>query len=48
LRRLALAAGRARHWLVHRPAAGAIVSRTVGAFLVGAAVFTGIEGWRMA
>ena len=45
---LALAADRARHWLAHRPAAGAIVSRTVGAFLVGAAVFTGIEGWRMA
>jgi threonine/homoserine/homoserine lactone efflux protein len=43
---LALAADRARQWLSREPAAGAFVARSVGVLLVGAAMFTGIEGWR--
>ena len=43
---LALAADRARQWLSREPAAGAFVARSVGVLLIGAAMFTGIEGWR--
>jgi threonine/homoserine/homoserine lactone efflux protein len=43
---LALAADRARQWLSREPAAGAFVARSVGMLLIGAAMFTGIEGWR--
>ena len=43
---LALAADRAREWLSHKPAAGAIVARGVGVLLIGAAMLTGVEGWR--
>ena len=43
---VALAAARARGWLVRRPGAGAVTARVVGAVLIGAALFTGFEGWR--
>jgi threonine/homoserine/homoserine lactone efflux protein len=43
---LALVAARVRTWLTHRPMAGMVVARSVGALLVGAAMFTGVEGWR--
>jgi threonine/homoserine/homoserine lactone efflux protein len=43
---LALLAGRMRGWLVLRPAAGAMAARCVGVLLLGAAAFTGIEGWQ--
>ena len=43
---VALAAAQARGWLVGRPAAAILASRTVGVVLVVAAVFTGFEGWR--
>lgn len=43
---LALLAGRARNWLALRPAAGAVAARCVGVLLLGAAAFTGIEGWQ--
>ena len=43
---LALVADRARQWLSHEPAAGVFVARSVGALLIGAAMFTGFEGWR--
>ncbi|MBN8736187.1 MAG: LysE family translocator [Xanthomonadales bacterium] len=43
---IALAASRARGWLVRQPAAGAVVARAVGVMLIGAALFTGFEGWR--
>ncbi|HJP99522.1 MAG TPA: LysE family translocator [Rhodanobacteraceae bacterium] len=43
---VALAAARARGWLVQRPAAGVVTARMVGAVLIAAALFTGIEGWR--
>ena len=43
---LALAADRARRWLSREPAAGVFVARSVGVLLIGAAMFTGIEGWR--
>lgn len=42
---VALAAARARRWLVRRPAAGAVTARVVGAVLIGAALLTGLEGW---
>jgi threonine/homoserine/homoserine lactone efflux protein len=45
---VALAAAQARGWLSGRPAAAIAASRAVGAVLVVAAVFTGIDGWRMA
>ena len=43
---VALFADRARRSLSERPAAGLVVARAVGALLVGAALFTGWEGWR--
>ena len=43
---IALAAAQARGWMVQRPAAGLVTARVVGVVLVGAAVFTGFEGWR--
>ena len=43
---LALVADRARQWLSYEPAAGIFVARSVGALLIGAAMFTGFEGWR--
>lgn len=43
---LALLAGRARDWMLLRPAAGAMAARCVGVLLLGAAAFTGIEGWQ--
>lgn len=43
---LTLAADRARRWLPREPAAGVFVARSVGVLLIGAAMFTGIEGWR--
>lgn len=43
---VALAAAQARGWLVRRPAAGVVTARVVGTVLVGAALFTGLEGWR--
>jgi threonine/homoserine/homoserine lactone efflux protein len=43
---LALVADRARQWLSREPAAGVFVARSVGALLIGAAMFTGFEGWR--
>jgi hypothetical protein len=35
-----------RGWLALRPAAGAAAARCVGMLLLGAAAFTGIEGWQ--
>jgi threonine/homoserine/homoserine lactone efflux protein len=43
---VALAAAQARGWLVRRPGAGMAVARVVGTVLIGAALFTGFEGWR--
>jgi threonine/homoserine/homoserine lactone efflux protein len=43
---LALLAGRVRDWMLLRPAAGAMAARCVGVLLLGAAAFTGIEGWQ--
>lgn len=43
---VALAAAQARGWLVRRPAAGVVVARVVGVVLIGAALLTGLEGWR--
>jgi threonine/homoserine/homoserine lactone efflux protein len=43
---LALLAARMRNWLALRPAAGAMAGRCVGVLLLGAAAFTGIEGWQ--
>lgn len=43
---IALAAAQARGRLLRRPGAGLVVARVVGAALVGAALFTGFEGWR--
>jgi threonine/homoserine/homoserine lactone efflux protein len=43
---LALLAGRVRGWIALRPAAGAMAARCVGVLLLGAAAFTGIEGWQ--
>ena len=41
-----LLADRARQWLHGKPAAGTMATRCVGALLVAAAMFTGVEGWR--
>ena len=43
---IALAAAQARDWLLRRPAAGVVTARVVGVVLIGAALFTGVEGWR--
>ena len=43
---VALMADRARQWLHGNPAAGMVATRSVGALLVGAAMFTGFEGWQ--
>ena len=43
---LALMADRARAWLQGKPTAGMLATRCVGALLIAAAMFTGIEGWR--
>jgi threonine/homoserine/homoserine lactone efflux protein len=43
---LALMADRARAWLQGKPEAGMLATRCVGALLIAAAMFTGIEGWR--
>ena len=42
---VAVAAAQARGWLVRRPAAGLVTARVVGTVLIGAALFTGFEGW---
>lgn len=43
---IALAADRVRRWLLQEPASAMMVSRTVGAMLMLAALFTALEGWR--
>ncbi|MBU6478507.1 MAG: LysE family translocator [Xanthomonadaceae bacterium] len=43
---IALAAAQARGWLLRRPEAGLVTARVVGMVLVGAALLTGLEGWR--
>jgi threonine/homoserine/homoserine lactone efflux protein len=43
---LALMADRARAWLQGKPEAGMLAARCVGALLIAAAMFTGVEGWR--
>lgn len=43
---LAYGAGSVRDWLERQPASAIAVSRSVGAMLVGVAVFTAIDGWR--
>ena len=43
---LALMADRARAWLQGKPEAGMLATRCVGALLIAAAMFTGVEGWR--
>jgi threonine/homoserine/homoserine lactone efflux protein len=43
---VALMADRACSWLQGKPAAGMMATRCVGAVLIAAAMFTGIEGWR--
>ena len=43
---IAIAAARARGWLARKPAAGILIARVVGAVLIGAALFAGLEGWR--
>lgn len=43
---VALAAAQARGWLVRKPSAGLVTARVVGVVLIGAALFTGFEGWR--
>ena len=43
---LAYGAGSVRDWLERQPASAIAVSRTVGAMLVGVAVFTAVDGWR--
>jgi len=45
---IATAAAQARGWLLHRPGAGVIAARIVGAMLVTAALATAFEGWRVA
>lgn len=45
---LVLTAGKVRHWLGDRPAAGVLATRCVGALLIGVAMVTGITGWRTA
>jgi|SRR5215469_840502 len=43
---IALAADGVRRWLAGEPESAVIVSRVVGVMLIGAAVFTAVEGWR--
>jgi threonine/homoserine/homoserine lactone efflux protein len=43
---VAIAAARARGWLVRRPAAGIVAARVVGVVLIAAALATAFEGWR--
>lgn len=43
---LALLADRVRAWFAHRPGAGVVGARAVGALLVGVAAWTAIEGWQ--
>ena len=43
---VAFAAAQARGWLLRRPVAGIVTARVVGTVLIGAALFTGFEGWR--
>jgi len=43
---LALMADRARAWLQGKPETGMLATRCVGALLIAAAMFTGVEGWR--
>lgn len=43
---IALAADGVRRWLLQEPASAMMVSRTVGAMLMLAALFTALEGWR--
>jgi threonine/homoserine/homoserine lactone efflux protein len=43
---LALLASRARGWLAGHPAAQVAAGRTIGVLLIGAALFTAVEGWR--
>lgn len=43
---VALMADRARQWLHGKPAAGMTATRCVGALLVAAAMFTGLDGWQ--
>lgn len=43
---IVVAASAVRTWLTTRPAALRLVGRTIGVLLIGAAVFTGLSGWR--
>ena len=43
---LALTADGVRRWLSRKPAAAPMAARVVGVLLIGAAMFTGFEGWR--
>lgn len=43
---VALMADRARQWLQGKPVAGMMATRCVGALLLAAAMFTGVEGWQ--
>jgi threonine/homoserine/homoserine lactone efflux protein len=43
---LALLSSNASGWFDANPRGGAIAGRLIGALLVGAAIFTGIEGWQ--
>ncbi|MEO6917659.1 MAG: LysE family translocator [Collimonas sp.] len=43
---IALLSGRVNGWFEGNPRGGAITGRMIGALLIGAAMFTGIEGWQ--
>jgi threonine/homoserine/homoserine lactone efflux protein len=43
---LALTADGVRRWLSRKPTAAPMAARIVGVLLIGAAMFTGFEGWR--
>jgi threonine/homoserine/homoserine lactone efflux protein len=43
---LALTADGVRRWLSRKPTAAPMAARVVGVLLIGAAMFTGFEGWR--
>lgn len=44
---MALAGDRIRHWLATRPAANALLARTVGVLLLATALWTAYESWRI-
>ncbi|AIY39318.1 Putative threonine efflux protein [Collimonas arenae] len=43
---IALLSSRVNGWFEGNPRGGAVTGRLIGALLIGAAVFTGIEGWQ--